>query len=94
MEQKWMVAKHLLDFEDSYPRSTFKTFLECAFLVAEKLLNRNEAQLVRWQVGRLEHEAAKLHRKEYVAVLQDCNERQPGIEPSWYTYLLKIMDFN
>lgn len=93
-ETQWVVAKHLLQFEGPFSRPSSKTFLDCAYIViAENLLKGHKAQLVRWQAGRLEHEAARHHRQEYVAILNDCNERQAAIEPSWYTYLLKIMDF-
>lgn len=94
-EPQWIVAKHLLRFEDITPGLLSKEFLDCAFMVvAEKLLNRHKDQLVLWQAGRLEKEVARPHRKEYVAILKDCNERQAAIEPSWYMYLLEIMDFD
>lgn len=94
-EPKWIVAKNLLLFEDTYPRPTSEIFFKCTFIViAEKLLKAHKAQLVLWQAGRLDHEAARIHRQEYVAILRDCNERQAGIDPSWYRYLLEILDFN
>jgi hypothetical protein len=93
-EPKWIVAKHLLEFEDSNPRPSPPALLQFAFIVvAEKLLKEHKAQLVLWQAGRLERDAARIHRQEFVAILNDCNERQAAIEPSWYTYLLQIMDF-
>lgn len=94
-EPKWIVAKHLLLFEDSYPRPTSEIFLKCTFIViVEKLLKAHKAQLVLWQARRLHLDAARIHREEYVAILRDCNERQAGIDPSWYRYLLEILDFN
>jgi ankyrin repeat protein len=94
-ESQWIVAKHFLDFEEPTSNPLSKTFLDCAFItIAESLLRDHKAQLVLWQAARLEQEAARPHRQEYVAILKDCNERQAAIEPSWYKYLVEIMDFD
>jgi len=94
-ESQWIVAKHFLDFEEPTSSPLSETFLSCAFIViAESLLRNHKAQLILWQAGRLAHEAARPHRQEYVAILKDCNERQATVEPSWYKYLVEIMDFD
>jgi ankyrin repeat protein len=92
-ESQWIVAKNLIQFEDPISRPSSMTFLNCAFIViAENLLREHKAQLVLWQAGKLELEAARTHRQEYIAILKDWSGRGIDIEPLWYKYLLEVMD--
>jgi hypothetical protein len=75
-EPRWGVAKYLLNFENSYPRPTSITFLECTFVaIAESFLKWNKALLDQWQGGILEHRTAGFYRHCYVTILRDCYAR-------------------
>ncbi|KAH6699728.1 ankyrin repeat-containing domain protein [Leptodontidium sp. MPI-SDFR-AT-0119] len=91
----WSIAKASLtklDQLDSRPKS--KNFMECAFLViAERLLERHRSRLKLVLEKSLERGNAMEDYEEYCAILRDCRERKAGIDASFYTFLLDIMDF-
>jgi hypothetical protein len=93
-EPSWILAKQLVKFERLVHPPPPGKIRDCAFVViAEHLLKIHKDRLLQWQAGNLEREAVKHDREQYISILKDCNERQADIDPSWYTYLLQIMDF-
>jgi hypothetical protein len=95
MESLWHHAKAgLTALEATDSRPNIKDFMGCAFLVvAEHLLERHRSQLRLWLRGDLERETVKENFEEYCAILRDCRERKAEVDPSYYAFLLDIMDF-
>jgi ankyrin repeat protein len=94
-QRLWRLFKlRLVELEQSpsLPKNT--KFRECAFLViAEYHLKRHMAKLKLWQTGDLGKESVKEDYEEYCTILRDCRERNAEVDPSWYKWLLDLMDF-
>jgi ankyrin repeat protein len=95
-EPLWNHAKsRLVELEHSPSRPKGKDFNECAFVVvAERLLEKHKAQLKLWQRGELAKGTVEVDYEHYYAILRDCRDRNAEVDPSWYTYLLDLMDFH
>jgi hypothetical protein len=66
---------------------------DCEFVLrAEESLKQHKDKLEDLRNNNSREGTGKDHKAKYVATIKDCNELQTGIQPSWYTYLLEIMD--
>jgi ankyrin repeat protein len=89
-----LVRLRFVELEQSPSLPKNAKFGECAFLViAVHHLKRHMAKLKLWQTGDLGKESVKEDYEEYCAILRDCRERNAEVDPSWYKWLLDLMDF-
>jgi hypothetical protein len=95
-QRLWHLAKsHLIELEHHPSRPKIMGLNECAFLVlAQHFLEKHKCQLRLWQAGEMSKESVREDYEGYCAALRDCRDRNAKVDPSWYVYLLDLMEFN